>query len=209
MKDKSTIRDAQALAEFANLRHDGICRFRRIESDFAPQGWWEYQPADKVEKPISWARQYSADGTKQWQQNQACLRAAWRAQFHIELPQLIELLLSVFDPGNVFETWFDLTSNLPAFATQFLTDRLYPYHRAVLFLYEQKWRARLCELCKSRFVAGHSKQRYCGQEWGEERETCFDLVRREQKRQDHWKHRKARNRKRRREYAENMRKRRA
>jgi len=209
MKEKGKIRDAQALAEFANLRQDRVGRFRRIESDFAPQGWWEYQPADKEGKPISWARQYSTDGTKQWQQNKACLCAAWRTQFHIELPQLIELLLSVFDPGNVFETWFRLTSNLPAFANEFLTDRLYPYHRAVLFLYEQKWRARLCERCKSPFVAGYSRQKYCGQAWGKEQETCFDLVRKEQKRQDHLKHRKARNRKRRGEYAEIMRKRRA
>lgn len=200
LKDK--IRDAQALAGFANLTARDVEYFRRNYPEFVPNAWWDYQPTDREGKPRSWAQQYSPESTKQWQQNQACLRGAWREQFHIELYQLIELLLSVFDPRDVFETLIGPdTPDLPAFSDEFVTGRLDPYHRAVLFLHEQNWRARLCQRCKSPFVAGHSKQKYCGSERGEDRETCFDLARREQRRRDHLKHRKARNRKKRAEYA--------
>jgi hypothetical protein len=197
MNLKHKIRHAQALAEFANLTPEKVGRFRRIESDFVPQDWWDYRPTnEKGEPQAPWAE----DGiTQQWQLNQSWLRKAWKKHFDIDQFELIRLLTSVFDPQEIqIIPWHPR----PAFADVYgMPDTMYPYQRAVVFLTEQRWRARLCEVCKAPFVAGHSRQKYCGQERGKERETCFDLVRKEQKRHDHSKHRKARNRKRRNDYA--------
>lgn len=201
LKDK--IRDAQALAEFANLTPQTVGHFRQIESDFVPEGWWDYQSTNKDGEPTA---PWSEGAIKQqWQLNQSWLRAAWKKHFDINQFELMRIFTSVFDPRDV--VLLPGIHPQPAFATVTdMSDTMYPYQRAVVFLTEQQWRARLCVRCKSPFVAGHSKQKYCGQEWGKERETCFGLVRKEQKRHDHSKHRKARNKKRRTEYAKVVRK---
>jgi hypothetical protein len=197
---KNKIRDTQALAEFANLSADKVGRFRRIESDFVPQDWWDYQPTNDRGEPREWSIAGETRQWMQWQLNQAWLLEAWRKHFDINQFELIRLLTSVFDPNQiqVIDGWHPQ----PAFADlSGMPDTMYPYQRAVVFLAEQRWRARLCEVCKSPFVAGHSRQKYCGQVWSQEHETCFDRARKAQKQRDHSKHRKARNRKRRAEYA--------
>jgi hypothetical protein len=191
MSLREKIRDAQVLAAFANLTEQGTAYFRRNYPDFAPRTWWDYSPTDNKGRP---------DG-KLWITNQSWLREAWKNKFEIDQFRLMRLLTSVFDPDDLFEVNLGVHP-WPCFAhIGSFPGTMDPYWRAVLFLNEQKWRARLCERCKLPFVAGHSKQKYCGEQWGEDRETCFDLVRKEQKQRDHLKHRNARNRKRRNEYA--------
>jgi len=189
LRDK--LRDAQTLAGFANLTAKEVDYFRTNYPEFVPQKWWNYSPTNDDGRPKD----------KLWITNQSWLREAWINKFDIDQFRLMRLLTSVFDPDELFEV--SLRAHpWPTFADiGALQDTVTPYWRAVLFLNEQKWRVRLCERCKSPFVAGHSKQKYCGEHRGEDRETCFDLVRKEQKQRDHLKHRNARNRKRRKEYA--------
>jgi hypothetical protein len=204
MSLKGKIRDAQALAEFANLTPEKLARFRQLESDFVPRDWWDYQPTNERGKPSApWPPALSEGGTKQWKQwelNQGWLLEAWSKKFEIDQFVFIRLLLSVFDPDQVL--WSPAVHPHPPFADlTMMPDTMYPYQRAVIFLMEQRWRARLCARCNCPFAATHNQQKYCSQERGAENETCFALARKGQKRQDHSKHRKARNSKRRVEYA--------
>jgi hypothetical protein len=71
------------------------------------------------------------------------------------------LTMSVFDPDQLLDV-LDGSNVRPRFATlQELTLGSYPHQTAVLFLYQQPWRARFCAECKKRFVAAEPKNKYC------------------------------------------------
>jgi hypothetical protein len=200
MRLRDTLRYAQALAEFVNLQPRGVERFRRNESDFVPQSWWEYTPTDSNGKPSD---------KKQWRINQDMLREAWQKGFRIGQFELMGLLTSVFDPNNLTDVFLSSPSR-PTFATRNeMPEEMYPYQQAVMFLVEQNWRAMLCERCKAPFVATHNQAKYCSIVWNEEGDTCASLIRKEGQKQDREVHRDERNERRRKKYAEEKRNRRS
>lgn len=142
---------ARVLADFANLEPDGVERFKTAHPDFVPQAWWDYQPTAPNGTPLP---------KKQWQINQKFLRDAWLCEFDIQLFDYVHLLTSVFDPNNLEFTSFG-KHHRPAFATGLDLGDESPYHLAVKWLGGQGWRAKTCLFCKKRFVAEHSKTKFC------------------------------------------------
>ncbi|HXO33546.1 MAG TPA: hypothetical protein VN901_14435 [Candidatus Acidoferrales bacterium] len=146
---------ARVLAEFANLKPDGVEGFRTAHRDFVPAGWWDYRPTSFNGVPAP---------TMQWQINQKLLRDAWLFEFDMELNRYVQLLTSVFDPNDPEPSLFE-RHHRPAFVTGLdigyeLQDQL-PYYRAVKWLGGQGWRAKTCLFCGKRFVAEHPKTKFC------------------------------------------------
>jgi len=192
MRLKDKIRYAQALAEFANLEQQELARFRRNESDFVPQSWWDYRPTDSDGKPSD---------RKQWQINQGMLREAWQKQFRIGQFELMGLLTSVFDSNCLTDVMLSSPSR-PTFATRNeMPEEMYPYQQAVMFLVEQNWRAMLCKRCKAPFAATHNQAKYCSRA-NEEGQTCASIIRSKDQQQDRKDHRDERNERRRTKYAQ-------
>jgi hypothetical protein len=151
------LRDAQALAEFSNLEPDKVEYFRNNYPDFVPQAWWDYQA--------------HGAGQKQWQMTQNFLRESWKNRFTGGTYFVVRLILSVFDPKKLFdavfgfeEYKFDDAISKPAFARLSEIEWGYiPLQRAVLYLFENRWRARFCAECKKRFVAAEPKNKFCSE----------------------------------------------
>jgi len=182
-------RDAQALALFSNLEEKDVEHFRNNYPDFAPRNWWGYKltlqdlqvtgdlkhsqmlltdPFWKQEPFRSrnpsggntYAFRQQTTPRNLWQQNQSWLREAWKAHFEIGLLDMLKLLTSVFDPkASPPNTVFATLLNVPDGS----------YHRGLSWLFEQKWRARLCAECKKRFVAAESKTICCSDNCSNER----------------------------------------
>jgi hypothetical protein len=160
----SRLRDAQALADFANLEPSDVGQFRRDYPDFVPDGWWVYQATHSNEE--------------QWRMNQRFLRESWKEQFpQDDLYGMMRLVLSVFDPTQI--NLLDLSSKpqRPLFAElSDLPSGSSPYQQAVMFLFAEPWRARFCAEpeCGKRFVAAEPKTMYCS-------EACTHRSRKRQK----------------------------
>jgi hypothetical protein len=181
---------AQTLAAFAGLEPGDVNDFREAHKRFVPPVWWEYRVST---------------GELLWRLNQAFLREAWEKRFNIGQFELMRLLLSVFDPTDTLDVIFR-TKERPAFATlSDMPEEFYPYQQAVLFLMEDKWRAQICERCKTQFIARHNRREYCYTVWNSAGDTCTILARREDHKRDHEKHREERNRKKRGAYARKVR----
>jgi hypothetical protein len=151
------LRDAQILAEFSNLKPEGVDYFRNNYPDFVPPAWWDYKAHGSEQK--------------QWQMTQQFLREAWQGQLKGGTFFLVRLVLSVFDPKKLFdavfgfdEYKFDDSIAKPAFARLSEIEWGYiPFHKAVLYLFENPWRARFCAECKKRFVAAEAKNKFCSE----------------------------------------------
>ena len=146
MKAIETLEAADFLVEFVNLRpEDAVMLRTKIRdrgSDFIPDAWWDYR-----------------DG-RQWVLNQKWLREAWDAKFELFLFDQLRLITSVFDPQNLVDVMLGIKKR-PTFADMGELAEEYGYHKAVRYLIEQPWRAKMCEECGSRFIANHNKRRYC------------------------------------------------
>jgi hypothetical protein len=155
-------RDAQSLAEYSNLKPEEVEYFRSNFPDFVPPAWWTYK-AHRAEK-------------KQWQMTQQFLRDAWQDHFKGGTYSLVRLILSVFDPKRLFdaalgldEYGFDDSIAKPAFARLSEIEWGYiPFHRAVLYLFDNPWRARFCTECNRRFVAAEAKNKFCSEKCSHE-----------------------------------------
>jgi hypothetical protein len=171
-KVTEVLRDAQALALFANLEPQHIDFFRNNYPDFVPKAWWDYTPTR-----IDSAGKHVPSDTRQWQMNQRTLREAWGNGFKNSLYYLVGLTMTVFDPEDLAAIGTGLTDERPAIAD--LSEVGFGYHphqKAVLYLFEQPWRARFCAECKTRFVAAAARNKYCS-------ETCSHENRNRQKRE--------------------------
>jgi hypothetical protein len=181
---------AQALAVFAGLETGDLNDFRERYKDFVPPIWWVYRVKS---------------GELLWRLNQEFLREAWEKQFNIGQFELMRLLTSVFDPTWTHDVIFR-TQERPAYATILdMPEEFYPYQLAVLLLMKDKWRAKICERCKTRFIAEHNRREYCYTVWNAAAETCQIFARREDHKRDHEKNREVRNRKKRGAYARKVR----
>jgi hypothetical protein len=152
MKITNTFRDAQFLAEFANLdaaNAERVQDFRHNHPDFAPDSWWDYPPKSTI---------------KLWLRNQEWLREAWDQEFIFDggLFVLMRLTTSVFDPEPMLANAAMFKhSDFPYFAQLSDVAEEWGYHRAVRYVAEKPWRAKICKECGERYIADHGKRKYC------------------------------------------------
>lgn len=141
------------LANFANLEPDGVERFRAAHREFVPQAWWDYQPTDVHGVPLP---------DKQWQIAQILVREAWRNNFEIPLFEYLNLIASVFNPDYLELSPFGKQHRTPYADFNALAEEdMSPFHHAVKWLGGQGWRAKTCLFCGKRFMAEHSKTKFC------------------------------------------------
>jgi hypothetical protein len=177
------LRDAQALAEFSNLETAQVEYFRHNYPDFVPDAWWDYEAGGFEEKQwqltqgilrYSWKHQFKdTEGvyslialvTSVFNPNNL-LTEELRSQklpegytvkstaqsFTVTTPDNRSI---VFPPRPAFKDFYGTgigggTGSIP-------------FHRAAVYLFEHKWRARFCMVCNKRFVAAEPKNKFCGE----------------------------------------------
>ncbi len=129
---------ADALAQLADLKPEDAENFRRaVYPAFVPEPWWDF---DGI-RIADW---------KMWQEMQNHLRETWDAGFPADyvLTFLIIHSSTVTDP--------DTDSIVEVY-------RSMPYQQAAMFLFNESWRARVCNQCRKRFVAVKPNDQYCSQ----------------------------------------------
>jgi hypothetical protein len=177
---------ARVLADFANLEPDKVESFTTTPKHrgFVPPVWW----TSRV-----WKEGVGIYAS--WMQERHLLRKAWAAGF----PADMTLKLAT--------THRFLIAHFLATGTQeemeAVPQKIWPYQRAVLFLHGNPWRAKICLFCGKRFVAEHSKTRFCSYgEPGDDNWTpnCF-WAHRKKYQEENWSENSGRiNEQRRREY---------
>jgi len=158
LSEKEMLVLADALAEFSNLEPSGVEGFRARHPNFTPD-WWNFPAPEggKEETPT------------QWQFSQKWLREAWAEKEKFsDIFNLIRILTSAFDPTPI--PFLEPEGPSPGFIS-LIGFSEFPYHQAVVYLASprERWRAKFCSACGKRFVAGASKQKYCGDICAQER----------------------------------------
>jgi hypothetical protein len=138
---KSELIDAQMLARFADLKPEEVDEFRHsVAPNFVPEQWWDFD-GRRIE------------GWKIWQEMQELVRDTWDAGFPTNYT--LSVLLNHFSTATQTEPESLLAS----------TDifRALPYQSAVMFMFNQSWRARSCNRpeCRKRFVAQSPNDQFC------------------------------------------------
>jgi hypothetical protein len=144
---------ADALATFADLEPDGVDNFRRRYPEFVPQLWWT---------GLSWTE--GAGVHHPWIRERDRLRKAWAAGFPTD--STLELATT-----NLFLMAHAMTSD----TIEETPQKVWDYQRAVMFLANESWRAKICEECGKPFVADHASRKYCSIA-GADGKNCSALV---------------------------------
>jgi hypothetical protein len=175
VKRPEGFQDAEALADFANLNPKdaaSVSYFRNNYPDFTPAEWWDYQTESlelhhvEIKKHI----------ISVWQNTQQQIRRVWRNHFKLKsVFYLTDLLKMVSDaPSGIALN--ECYVYLPDGTVQELsTSKMYLFHKAILYLHSNPWRAKVCPEkkggCGKYFVANHPKRDFC--EYPDARgETC-------------------------------------
>lgn len=168
----NNLRNAQTLAEFSNLEPNRLDYFRNNYPNFVPQAWWDYKNGLQWRKTQEFLRRWwencsTRAGARRtapdWNSNSLAsspvselIRGAHLIQDKAALPstsvsEVMRLILSVFDPRH------------PPTLTSIdeMSWESVPFQKAVLYLFEQPWRARFCAQCNKRFVAAEPKNKFC------------------------------------------------
>lgn len=179
MKIPEAFQEARALADFANLNREdatAVDYFRHNYPDFAPDEWWDYKfEEDQIaptvmpygDDPIGAADHGAVIASTRvpvWHDAQSQVWAAWENEFKFaNIFGLTALLRAVFvapsemvlNSSNLYLPDGDLC--------ELSAPRLYSFHKAVLYLHQQPWRARMCKAkdCQKYFVANHPKREHC------------------------------------------------
>lgn len=183
----------RVLAEFANLLPEKVAHFRKKYPAFVPDSWWDYLPTDRECNPLS---------QKQWLFTQELVREAWQNGFKIGQFDLFRLLMSVFDSDHLLNVMIPLPRNnyLPRFVEpNEMPEEIYPLQGAVMFLFEQNWRAIRCKRCQAYWAANGNQAEYCNRP-DREGITCSTHGRAETRQNYEAKHKEQRNRKKREGY---------
>jgi hypothetical protein len=189
MKLPEGFRDAEALADFANLDWNDaqkLTYFRQNYPDFAPAEWWDYKtewvelvprvvPLPNSTDPINPAEHGFAleeELRPLWTVVQDDIHSCWLSKFQFEsVFYLTQTLKYVFTaPTDMVQVSAHLY--LPDGDLAVLSAlKPLTYHKAVVFLNQHPKRAKICKACKKHFVANHPKREFC--EYPDERgETC-------------------------------------
>lgn len=155
---KELLREAQTLAQFANLEPSRVDEFRNaVDPGFVPAAWWT-----GVTIPPSAI----------WQMEQRRLREAWRLKFPPE--HCIEMIVSAYRfseldravqaaSGAVLKMSNEDAKEFLS-ATVLPPPQVWPFQRAVMFLHVQPWRAEVCGICGKCFVKEKQGSRFCSPE---------------------------------------------
>jgi hypothetical protein len=174
---ETRITNARALAEFLDLQSSGVTQFRSKHPDFLPSLIWQAfgpMPNDEPGRYLLWL------------QMQKQLKEVWDKGF----PEK-----DVLDLISASSTLLDFASGYAA-ETSGASDgiSLDMYRKAILFLYGESWRAKICKQCLRHFIATASKSECCSI-------SCSAEWRKQYKAERHKRIKKKLNAKRRREYA--------
>jgi hypothetical protein len=120
----------------------------RALADYAnlePEGVESFRTAHPDFVPAWWF--WSPQGKGQWMRERDLVREAW-GKFAADL--ILRLVTS---------HWFTFgTFNRVQVSSQ---EKEWPYQQAIMFLHINPWRAKTCEWCGKRFIAEHSRARFC------------------------------------------------
>lgn len=158
----------QALQEFANIRPDkeGWAHFRKLWPNFFPER--EYEKAAEGSKPNVADYPY-------------CLDRIWGGE-----TEDLWILLGIDAALKAEElmpedSWAASLSSIPAKFYVDWDEGIFRYHgacdfqRALYLLFRESWRARVCENCRTNFIARRVAQKYCSTD-------CSESMQRELKR---------------------------
>jgi len=188
MKVTEAFRDAEALADFANLNpldSAVVAYFRNNYPDFAPGEWWDYlyridgtrviraEDIDKIRNDPDYKTKLDklSEGLKQWQYAQDHIQKFWKAEFKLNASGVSDLLKLVFYMDRPGLVWNSSQVLLPNGTIYELNTKLYSFHKAVLYLHQHPRQAKICKMCGKYFVHVHGKREFC--EYPDTRgETC-------------------------------------
>lgn len=171
MRATAAFRDAEALAEFANLNpadSDAVSYFKNNYPDFAPAEWWSYKYVEYSLRRTSAEDDPNHAGVLEetpvflWQVTQDELQRIWKKQFHFEsVFWLTAFVKHVFvAPPDMI--WNQDHLYLPdSMFQELLADKTYGFHTAVLYLNDHPKQAKICTKCGKYFVTARGKREYC------------------------------------------------
>jgi hypothetical protein len=135
--------DAEFLAKFANLELDRLESFRQDYPDFFPPAFWIAKGPDvSINRWVDPNSDLTLHPLTMARLVQGAVQDMWQNEFPFELSvALIGLGNGVLNNDFSFQT--------------------YPYQRAVMFLHNGPWRAKICEGCGGLYVADHPLRKYC------------------------------------------------
>jgi hypothetical protein len=136
---KSELIDAEMLARFADLKPEEVEEFRHsVAPNFVPEPWWD-SDGQRMK------------GWKIWQEMQGLVRSTWDSGFPTDYT--LSVLLNHFSTATQPESFLTPTD----------IYRALPYQQAVMFIFNQSWRARSCHRtdCRKRFVAQSPNDQFC------------------------------------------------
>jgi hypothetical protein len=139
------LNNADTLAKFANLEPSTLDSFRKSYPDFFPLSFWTVRnggPISIQPYPPSKADQTFYPFTMAYVVHGA-VQDMWQKKF----PRESTILLIGLGNGAALREELDLQA--------------YPYQSAAMLLHIESWRVKICEECRSRFVADHAKRKYC------------------------------------------------
>jgi hypothetical protein len=162
---EARFKNAEALAEFLDLEPSGETRFRSEYPDFLPPFAWQ---------AIYYEPKSASGKSAVWLQVQRRLAEVWLKSFPEK--EVVELISSTF---------LDATAE---------SGSLDAYRKAILFLYGESWRAKICRNCGRHFIANDSRSKCCSG-------LCSATWRKQYKAERHERVKKKLNARRRRDYA--------
>jgi hypothetical protein len=155
----------RALAEFANVRPDekAWAHFSKRWPRFFPEE--EYRRAE--ENSLQSVRDYPRWLHAVWLGDSASLLQLLGIKDGPKMPgDSLECLDIHLIPAQFFADWDEGT---------FRYRGMCSFQRALYLLFQDSWRARVCERCSAKFIAGRVAQRYCTTD-------CSDAIQRDLKR---------------------------
>ena len=177
MKVTEAFRDAEALADFANLDPTdsaSVAYFKNNYPDFAPSKWWNYiyrsdgmrglryEDVLKISKSDpNFKSKMESKILSQWQHTQDFVQLVWKAGFKLNASGVSDLLKLVFYVDSPGLVWNSSQVLLPNGTIYELNTKLYSFHKAVLYLHQHPRQAKICAECGKYFVHVHGKRELC------------------------------------------------
>jgi len=164
------LRDAESLAEFANLDPAGVAYFRNNYPDFAPSDWWDLPYRSNGARVLRFEdvigltdlNKIEDKVVQQWQHTQEQIRKAWKAKFKFEhASEVSDLLKLVFSANGSALVWNSSQVIMPGGTIHEVHAKLQSFHKAVLYLQVHPKQAKTCEECGRLFVHVHGKRKLC------------------------------------------------
>jgi len=155
----------RALGEFANVRSDkkAWAHFRKRWPNFFPKA--EYERAERDSSRS--VRDYPRWLHQLWLGDPAPLLQLLGIKAEPQVPGDTSQLLDIrLIPAQFFGDWDEGI---------FRYRGMCSFQRALYLLFQESWRARVCERCSAKFIAPRVAQRYCTTD-------CSDAIQRELKR---------------------------